>query len=551
MAETAAEAAFGGVDKNRDGLIDAEELAEAFEAMDEDGSGTIDIEELGAAMRRLGAPITVEEVAELMAQVDVDGNGFLDVEEFRKAAEAFINAGPGGALPQQADSRGPAQIIFEQIDTDGSGYIDIDELSFALRRMGRAVPATELREVMDSVDLNGDGQLDLEEFTKAGEAFLQRTVNAVDSHIGGQTDSARAIFDKIDVDGSGTIDAQELGFALERMGRQVTQEELITMMQSVDVDGDGQLTFEEFEAMSGEFVARAVYRSVNKKALVRGTLELNSKAVGELDIGEYIEARCKAQALADANESGAVPQPQNDEVPPGTQIHVRGIGVDGWDSTPEGKGSHESESALKAIFEQYGKFLQATIRHRIEGPSGKWDPKTTPAADWPREGSKNSSWALVTMETTSAVDAALEASELEGVYAGAQLLKLTRFSKDVASTSGGAMAAVRELDQNEKKRRATRIQFEAVWSEHGANLGLSGWVSMTASSGEMLLERVPAAEAEVWKSRQKQKLLEHAIAIFRNLSERSDMCTVYKALYVDFLSLNVCFQTPLVGCLPQ
>ena len=36
MAETAAEAAFGGVDKNRDGLIDAEELAEAFEAMDED-----------------------------------------------------------------------------------------------------------------------------------------------------------------------------------------------------------------------------------------------------------------------------------------------------------------------------------------------------------------------------------------------------------------------------------------------------------------------------------------------------------------------------------
>ena len=66
---------------------------------------------------------------------------------------------------------------------------------------------------------------------------------------------------------------------------------------------------------------------------------------------------------------------QSDEAEPGTQIHVRGIGVDGWDGSPEGLSPYESEAALKTIFEQYGKFLQATIRHRIEGPSGKWDPK--------------------------------------------------------------------------------------------------------------------------------------------------------------------------------
>lgn len=36
----------------------------------------------------------------------------------------------------------------------------------------------------------------------------------------------------------------------------------------------------------------------------------------------------------------------------------------------------------------------------------------------------------------------------------------------MASTSSGAMSAVREADLNETKRRATRIQFEAVRCLH-------------------------------------------------------------------------------------
>ena len=33
----------------------------------------------------------------------------------------------------------------------------------------------------------------------------------------------------------------------------------------------------------------------------------------------------------------------------GHQIHVRGIGVDGWDGTHEGKGDYENEAALQEI----------------------------------------------------------------------------------------------------------------------------------------------------------------------------------------------------------
>eukprot|EP01047_Picozoa_sp_COSAG01_P045801 COSAG01_NODE_4248_length_5208_cov_15.724408_5_plen_91_part_00 len=47
-----------------------------------------------------------------------------------------------------------------------------------------------------------------------------------------------------------------------------------------------------------------------------------------------------------------------------------------------------------------------------------------------------------------------------------------------------------------------------IWAPRGPNLGLSGWVSMTAKSGESLLERVPVVEAEQWKMQQKQRVLE-------------------------------------------
>eukprot|EP01047_Picozoa_sp_COSAG01_P037264 COSAG01_NODE_2951_length_6804_cov_32.584489_4_plen_96_part_00 len=75
---------------------------------------------------------------------------------------------------------------------------------------------------------------------------------------------------------------------------------------------------------------------------------------------------------------------------------------------------------------RYGLFVRATVRHRIEGPRGKWDPQATPASEWPAEGSRNTSWALVTMANKRAADCVFEN---EPILAGATKLKVTRFSK--------------------------------------------------------------------------------------------------------------------------
>jgi Ca2+-binding EF-hand superfamily protein len=420
------------------GVIDRGQLAAAFAEMDEDGSGTLDIDELGAALRsQLGLEMTADELGSLIKKADVDGDGILDLEEFCDAAEvAFASSGGVAAAVGDAGDTStavhPAREIFDRIDADGSGTIDMEELGVALRRMGRTtVSAAEIREVMDEVDMDGDGQLDFDEFRKAGEAFLQRAAtNEIEESAAhdGQDSLARAIFDKIDVDGSGTIDMEELGQALELLGKEVAEDELGAMMDAIDADGSGEVNFEEFKAVAGDFVPRAVYRSVNKKALVRDTADLDAVAVGELHVGEIIEARAKTSvqttdsSMPTGGDSAAAAPPgggvaEQAEPAPGTQIHVRGLGVDGWDGTPEGTGTYETEAALRSILQPFGTLLQATIRHRIEGPSGKWDPKVTPAAEWPAAGSKNSSWALVTMGSAESVDAALVAGETSGLCA--------------------------------------------------------------------------------------------------------------------------------------
>ena len=76
------------------------------------------------------------------------------------------------------------------------------------------------------------------------------------------------------------------------------------------------------------------------------------------------------------------------------RIHVRGIGVDGWDGSEAGTGSYENEEALKKIFAEFGEVKAATIRHRIED-------------------GKNTSWALIELDSAEAIDKALAAEQVK------------------------------------------------------------------------------------------------------------------------------------------
>lgn len=104
----------------------------------------------------------------------------------------------------------------------------------------------------------------------------------------------------------------------------------------------------------------------------------------------------------------------------GLTLHVRGIG--GPTAEP---GVYESAEALRLIFEEFGEFGDAVVRHRVDKGSGK-----------------NTSWALVTMGDAESAQRALDAGAAGGVLRPDGLaLKVTPYSKGTAATSTGAMKA--------------------------------------------------------------------------------------------------------------
>ena len=60
----------------------------------------------------------------------------------------------------------------------------------------------------------------------------------------------RHAFDSFDKDGSGAISVTELREVLnEKMGNQVSEEELDRLVTLADANGDGEIDFEEFKAL--------------------------------------------------------------------------------------------------------------------------------------------------------------------------------------------------------------------------------------------------------------------------------------------------------------
>lgn len=69
------------------------------------------------------------------------------------------------------------------------------------------------------------------------------------SFLGLGGDAKKKIFAEFDADGSGKINASELMLALQKGGKKVTEEEVSDIIRKVDTDEDGEISFEEFEAI--------------------------------------------------------------------------------------------------------------------------------------------------------------------------------------------------------------------------------------------------------------------------------------------------------------
>merc|ERR1712010_309577 len=141
------------------------EMKEAFELFDLDGSGTIDAKELKTAMRALGMEPTKEEVKKMIEDIDKDGSGTIDFEEFT----AMLTAKMG-----DKNSREEKLKVFVLFDDDPTGGITFKNMKRVASDLGENMSDTELQEMFDLGDTDGDGVVNEDEFIRIMDQMKQQ-----------------------------------------------------------------------------------------------------------------------------------------------------------------------------------------------------------------------------------------------------------------------------------------------------------------------------------------------------------------------------------------
>ncbi|KAK5841178.1 calcium-dependent protein kinase 24 [Gossypium arboreum] len=130
--------------------------------------------------------------------------------------------------------------MFNMMDTDENGYLSFEELRDGLQKMGHSVGDPDVRMLMEAADIDGNGTLSCEEFVIM-VVHLKRIGN--DEHL------AQA-FNHFDKNQSGYIEFEELKETLMQDDPGPNNEQLIKdIMQDVDKDKDGRISYQEFKAM--------------------------------------------------------------------------------------------------------------------------------------------------------------------------------------------------------------------------------------------------------------------------------------------------------------
>ncbi|GAU49930.1 hypothetical protein TSUD_408320 [Trifolium subterraneum] len=138
-------------------LEDVDELNKVFNGFDTNSDGKISVNELETVLRTLRSDVPqAEELRRVIEDLSADRDGFINLSEF----SAFCRS--GGTSEGGGDSE--LRDAFDLYDKDKNGLISTEELHLALERLGMKCSVEECQEMINSVDSDGDGSVDFDEF---------------------------------------------------------------------------------------------------------------------------------------------------------------------------------------------------------------------------------------------------------------------------------------------------------------------------------------------------------------------------------------------------
>ena len=168
-----------------------------------------------------------------------------------------------------AETAETSRTIFDEIDVDHSGELDYEEVKEMCKRLGRDLDDTDFQVAMEQMDSDGDGNVSFTEFDRWWQKYgIERQLVMAETRLKEARAAAWKVFQEVDADGNGTLDEAEVHQMFNRLGRRLAGEKFEEAMAQMDSDGDGQVTFDEFEKWWRKFEIQKELRKADLVTLL-------------------------------------------------------------------------------------------------------------------------------------------------------------------------------------------------------------------------------------------------------------------------------------------
>ena len=123
---------------------------------------------------------------------------------------------------------------FALFDKNGDGTITVVELGTVMRNLGNNPTDSELQDMINEVDADGNGTLEFDEFCNLMARQMKET---------NQEEELKQRFKLFDKDGNGFVDREELRDVMQQLGEKLSEEDIEEMIQDADKNGDGMIDY--------------------------------------------------------------------------------------------------------------------------------------------------------------------------------------------------------------------------------------------------------------------------------------------------------------------
>ncbi|KAF8728203.1 hypothetical protein HU200_018792 [Digitaria exilis] len=137
------------------------ELREIFRSFDRNADGSLTQLELGSLLRSLGLTPSTDQLDALISRADTNSNGLVEFSEF------VALVAPDLLADRSPYSEDQLRKVFSIFDRDGNGFITAAELAHSMARLGHALTVKELTGMIKEADIDGDGRINFQEFSRA------------------------------------------------------------------------------------------------------------------------------------------------------------------------------------------------------------------------------------------------------------------------------------------------------------------------------------------------------------------------------------------------